>query len=134
MILYALVCSRKHEFEGWFRSAADFETQAEADDVACPVCGDQDVRRAPSAPALVSGKGGEEQARKLRQALVELRKHVESTSDYVGERFPEEARRIHYGEVEKRSIYGEASAEDARELNDEGIEIAVIPWPSLSDS
>jgi hypothetical protein len=135
MILFALRCAAEHEFEGWFRNGAAFETQSAAGEIACPVCGGSEVSKAPMAPRV--GRSRAEAApspEQLRKALTELRAQVEANCDYVGERFAEEARRIHYGETDKRSIYGEASADDAKSLNDEGIEFARIPWPSRTDA
>lgn len=137
MILFDLQCAKNHGFEGWFKTGDAFDKQAKAGKVECPVCGNTKVRRALSAPALLKGGTGSKSeaiAIKMREAMVELRKQVEAKADYVGERFPEEARRIHYGETEERAIYGEASVDEAKELNDEGIEIVAIPWPSRQDS
>lgn len=148
MIVYALKCANDHEFEGWFRDAATFDRQAAASEVTCAVCGDSQVAKAPMAPRLAKGRG--ESRGELREAppaetrpglppeamklLAELRQKVERECDYVGERFSEEARRIHYGEAEKRGIYGEASDEQAKELVDEGIEVAKIPWLPRRDA
>ena len=146
MILFDLVCARRHRFEAWFRDGATFDEQAGRGEVGCPVCGDSSVRKAPTAPRLVSGRGepavsakGEAPAagsgdEERAAGLKELRRHIESHFDYVGERFSEEARRIHYGEAAKRSIYGEASLADVRELDDEGIPVLPVPWPHRSDS
>lgn len=131
MIKYQLVCARDHDFEGWFKDGASFDAQAQAGEIACPLCGDQQVRKAPMAPRLNKTRGDNglpEVVAQVKQALAELRSHVEKTHDYVGDRFPEEARKIHYGETEARPIYGEASREDAEALQEEGVEIAAIPW------
>src|SRR6266481_4960238 len=136
MILFALRCAADHAFEGWFRNGAAFETQSEAGKIACPVCGDKTVSKAPMAPHLGRSTKNETPVspEQMRKALGELRRQVEANCDYVGDRFAEEARRIHYGETEARSIYGEASPDDAKSLDDEGIEIARIPWPSRTDA
>jgi len=136
MILYDLLCSRDHGFEGWFRSSDTFDSQIAAGEIACPVCGSTEIRKAPSAPALVKGRAGGSDAIavRLRQAMNEIRRQVEANCDYVGGQFPEEARRIHYGETKERPIYGEATPDDARELSEEGIEIVAIPWPSRRES
>ena len=137
MILFDLQCAKSHAFEGWFKTGDAFDKQAKAGRVECPVCGNTKVKKALSAPALLKGGTGSKSeaiAIKMREAMTELRKQVESNADYVGEKFPEEARRIHYGETEERAIYGEASPDEAKELNDEGIEIVAIPWPSRQDS
>jgi len=141
MILYQLRCSSGHEFEGWFRNAAAFDEQAQrkglpGTEVACPVCGDITVTKAPMAPHI--GMGREEQAREertrrekeaaLAAKIAEVRRAVEESCDYVGDTFPEEARKIHYGEADPRSIYGEASEAEAEALNEEGITFNRIPW------
>lgn len=139
MISFSMKCGRGHEFDGWFRSGEGFEAQAAAGEVSCPHCGDTAVTKAPMAPRLVRSRGdGAERAAlaatEMRKALVELRRQVEDKCDYVGPQFPEEARKMHYGETSARPIYGEASREEARELQDEGIEVASIPWVEQDDA
>jgi hypothetical protein len=140
MIVYELKCSAGHQFEGWFRDAATFDRQAAAGKVVCASCGDSQIEKAPMAPRVAKRRGAEQpetrpglpaEAVKL---LAELRRKIESECDYVGERFVEEARRMHYGETEKRGIYGEASDAQAKELIDEGIEVKQIPWLPRSDA
>jgi hypothetical protein len=136
MIRFALRCEAGHEFEAWFRDGDGFEAQQHAHEIACPDCGDTKIEKALMAPnigrsrdklpALTPGQ--------MRAMLVELRRQVETNCDYVGEKFPEEARRIHYGEVDAHAIYGEASAEEATELAEEGIEVGRIPWISTPDA
>lgn len=147
MIRYALVCARKHEFEAWFQNSADYDRQAARGLVACPTCGTNKVDKAIMAPAIArrreraagppaeSPASGEPspvalmspQEREFRRKLKELRDHITSNADYVGKAFPEEARKIHYGETEHRSIYGEASLQDAEALRGEGIEFHPLP-------
>lgn len=137
MILFTLHCARGHEFEGWFRDNGTFEAQQKAGEIACPECGDGAVEKAVMAPRLrrsrEDGEPAVEPAR-VRAALLHLRRQVEANCDYVGERFAEEARRIHYGEVDPRGIYGEASETESRELAEEGIGVNRIPWVSPTDS
>lgn len=132
MIRYTLRCAKDHEFEGWFKDSGTFETQRDKKKIDCPVCGSRKVERTLSAPNISSsrqqGAAEAERARNLHQALAELRRKVESTHEHVGPRFAEEARKIHYGETEPRGIYGEASGEEARDLLDEGIAVAPLPW------
>lgn len=132
MILFQLRCSGDHEFEAWFRDGAAYEVQAAAGEIACPACGDTRVSKAIMAPRINKAHGpaleARDAAREMRRLLGELKRKVEDSCDYVGERFPEEARKIHYGETEARPIYGEASAEEARELEEEGVEVQRIPW------
>ena len=139
MIRYTLTCDQDHAFEMWFRSGADYDRVARARKVECPVCASTKVSKAPMAPA-VAGTHREEKVtlaapdpRKvaLRQALLELRQKVTENADYVGPRFAEEARKIHYNEVEPRGIYGEASSEEASALAEEGI--GFLPLPPAPD-
>lgn len=139
MILFKLRCKAGHEFEAWFRDGATYDRQAARGQIACPDCGDTTIDKAPMAPRLA--RSAKEAApptppspERLRQMLQELRRQVESQCDYVGERFAEEARRIHKGEAPSRGIYGEATDEESRALDDEGIEVARIPWVPPSDA
>ncbi len=133
MIVFDLKCADGHVFEAWFRDGETFDAQAAAGEVACPVCGDTAVAKAPMAPNVARkarAREAEQTARKLRA----LREHVEKTCEHVGERFPEEARKIHHGEVDKRGIYGEASLDEARALTEEGIEFGWLPFGPSHDS
>ena len=154
MIRYALVCERRHEFEIWFKNSADYDQQAKRGLVTCPACGSAKVEKALMAPSLgrSSKKTGiatpseaappqpeapvpektpvammSPQEREFRTKLKELREHLTQNADNVGAKFPEEARKMHYGEIEHRSIYGEASPQEAKELHDEGIEFHPLP-------
>jgi hypothetical protein len=136
MILFALRCTRGHEFEGWFRDSSVFEAQQHAAEIACPHCGDTAVEKAVMAPRLGRSRGANlpPAARaEMRKALTELRRQIETHCDYVGPRFAEEARRIHYGEADPRGIYGETSHDESRELADEGIAFGQIPWVPYTD-
>jgi len=134
MILYELRCSADHRFEGWFRNSDAFETQREQHEIACPVCGDHAVDRALMAPAVGRKSNTLPDPAQAITLLRTLRKVVEESHENVGERFAEEARKIHYGETEARGIYGQATEEDAEALADEGIEIAKLPWVPLADT
>ena len=145
MIVFDLKCGKGHVFEAWFRDNATFETQCNGRKVECPVCGGTKIEKAPMAPNIavsnnarggMSDKGAEDTvaAAKFISTCRAIREEVEKNSDYVGPRFAEEARRIHYGETDKRSIYGEASDRDAQELHEEGVPIAAIPWIPRTDS
>ncbi len=155
MIRYTLRCERDHHFESWFQSSSAYETQVKRKLVTCPICGSAKVDKAIMAPRIASKKGREAvpvpapsaaapaepaegapagpaslmmtQERELRAKLKELRDHIVKNADNVGERFPNEARKMHYGDIEHRPIYGEASPEEARSLIDEGIEVAPLP-------
>ncbi|MBV8888067.1 MAG: DUF1178 family protein [Alphaproteobacteria bacterium] len=137
MILFALRCGAGHEFEGWFRDGAGFDAQQEAGEIACPECGDATIEKALMAPSIGrsrESKGRPQMPAQMRAALTELRKQVEANCDYVGERFAEEARRIHYGETDPRGIYGEASRDESRALADEGVQFAWVPWVPSGDA
>lgn len=130
-----LRCTHDHRFEGWFSSDEDFESQSSRGLVGCPACGDASISKLPSAPRLnVSGLKEEgappDRMAALQAAALQAVQQVMARTEDVGERFAEEARRIHYGEAEARGIRGQASAEDAQALRDEGIEVVSLPVPA----
>jgi hypothetical protein len=151
MIRYALVCDRKHEFEIWFNNSADYDKQSKRKLVACPLCESTKVDKAIMAPAIANQRKRKSspapevtaapasqpetapvamlspQETEFRAKLKELRNHLTRNADNVGKKFPEEARKMHYGDTEHRSIYGEASQEDAKKMLDEGIEFHPLP-------
>ena len=152
MIRYSLVCDQGHGFESWFASSAAYDKQAKRKLVTCPLCDSARVEKAIMAPRLVRKDKStsvpamaEEatpapaaeptspvammspQEREFRKKLKDLRDHLTANADNVGKKFPEEARKMHYGEVEHRSIYGEASPQDAKALHEEGIEFHPLP-------
>ena len=154
MIRYNLRCERGHTFESWFQSSSAYEVQEKRKLVNCPACGSAKVERAIMAPQIVSKKGRESaapapaastdvastevaaqgstpllmaQERELRAKIKELRDHIVKNADNVGDRFPNEARKMHYGDIEHRPIYGEASPDEARALIDEGVEVSPLP-------
>jgi hypothetical protein len=149
MIRYSLRCDRDHAFESWFQSSAAYDSQVRRKLVTCPACGSAKVEKAIMAPRIVGKKGSEKaapapaaetapavnestslmmaQERELRAKLKELRDHIVKNADNVGERFPNEARKMHYGDIEHRPIYGEASPEEARSLIEEGVEVSPLP-------
>ncbi len=155
MILYRLRCSKGHEFDSWFKDSKTYERQEKKSLIGCAVCGDAKVSRALMAPRIGKGSAGgvevpveapapaaapsaeQQQAmtalakhmpKELREALLKVRAEVEKNCEHVGERFAEEARKIHYGESDKRGIYGETSDEEAAALAEEGIEFGRLPW------
>ena len=140
MIRYNLICRKAHEFEGWFRDSALFDEQVAAGEVVCPVCGSKKVEKALMAPRVAAGRDRgratkeANEAGKVMNALRELRSHVEANCDYVGPEFAEEARKIHYGETDQRNIYGETSSDEAKSLEEEGVEVQRIPWVPLENS
>ncbi len=136
MIRYALQCTAGHGFESWFRDSAAFEEQAERGLLACPQCGSAKVEKQVMAPAVAVKEErtkaqpvamlGEKEAQ-ARAMLRAFHQHLRDNAQDVGIGFAEEARKIHYGETEERPIYGQASEEDARALNEEGIEVMAVP-------
>jgi len=155
MIVFDVKCSRDHVFEGWFSSSAGFEEQVAAGEVACPVCGDLKVSKALMAPNVATTKSAnkgvsgstasaqvpaptpapdmvtlakqKEQAGQMMAMMRAVKDHVEKNFDHVGPKFAEEARKIHYGEADKRNIYGQATKDEAAELLEEGIEFGALP-------
>ena len=157
MILYRLRCSKGHEFESWFKDSKSYERQEKNSLIGCAVCGDAKVTRALMAPRLGT-KGNKKTAamtseapaappapaptpqqqqmaalakhmpKEMRETLLKLREQVEKNCEHVGPKFAEEARKIHYGESDKRGIYGETSDEEAEALAEEGIEFGRLPW------
>lgn len=143
MIVFDLKCPKDHVFEAWFADSAAYDRQAERGQVSCPLCGSTEVEKALVAPNVATG-GSEHRMMKAKRtnqalaryvgALRKMRDHIEQNCDYVGDKFAEEARKIHFGEVDAHDIYGEATEEQSRELEEEGIEFESIPWPSRQDS
>lgn len=141
MILFELNCSQGHNFEIWFKDGGSADRQLSRKMVDCPACGDRKVGKALMAPRIAGGKKSETakadmavMAQNMREHLGEMRRKVEENCDYVGDRFADEARKIHYGETDARGIYGEATDEQHQELVEEGIETARIPWLPRDDA
>jgi hypothetical protein len=159
MILYQFNCDRQHSFEAWFKDGATADRQLKRRSLECPACGSVKVAKALMAPRI-GKKGGHEIApveapaaapvpapmpapeagkaamipAKMREALLEIRRQVESNCDYVGDKFADEARKIHEGESEARGIYGEATEAEHQELVEDGIEVSRIPWVPRGDA
>ena len=151
MIRYALICENGHDFESWFQDSAAYDKQAKRKLIGCPLCGSSKVDKAIMAPRLSGASKRDRQMEapapvaavpapekapvamispqehEFRAKLKELREHLTKNADDVGPKFPEEARKMHYGEIEHRSIYGVASPEDAKDLAEEGIEFHPLP-------
>ena len=124
MIAYQLQCANGHAFEGWFADSAAFDAQAANGKLTCPSCNSRKIEKAVMAPSI-AGKAREQA--QARAALREIRKTVLANAEHVGGEFPEEARKIHYGESDERAIYGEASADEVKSLLDEGVPVAPLP-------
>ena len=129
MIRYDLKCANGDAFEAWFGSIADFDAQAARGDVMCPHCGSTYVEKAPMAPAVRTSRSNE--ARKERAVAMamaaKVREHIKDNFDYVGDRFADEARKMHTGESDERAIWGQATPDEARELAEEGIPASPLP-------
>lgn len=153
MIKYTLSCEKEHVFEGWFSSSGDYDGQLGRGLVSCPFCNSTDIGKTLMTPSVSTSRKSSppptneqseesassqvatlDTAEKFSQVMEQmkaLRDHVKKSADNVGGKFSEEARKIHYGETEKRSIYGQASPNDVKELIDEGVEI--LPLPMLPE-
>ncbi|MDE2444588.1 MAG: DUF1178 family protein [Alphaproteobacteria bacterium] len=140
MIHYDLVCDQGHAFDGWFSNSAAYDKQARAGLVACTHCSSTKVEKQIMAPGIPSKSNRKPEATQrmvagpadprlaqMMQLMRDYRKHVESNAENVGNKFAEEARKIHYNETEARGIYGNATADDAKALIEEGIEVHPIP-------
>jgi hypothetical protein len=148
MIRYALVCAKGHSFESWFQNSSAYDKQVKRKLVTCPTCGSAEIRKEIMSPRLAGARKRNESSSvpgdkipsdktqvamvspgeiEFRKKLKELRDHLTKNADYVGAKFPEEARRMHYGEIDQRSIYGEASLDEAKKLQEEGIEFHPLP-------
>ena len=135
MIRYSLACDNGHAFEGWFAGSADFDRQVESGFLTCPICNSAVISKSLMAPSVSTARRKEEKQAVAtglaqRQAMSRLREAVaaiKANAEDVGDKFPEEARKIHYGETDARGIIGEASPEEARSLIEEGIEVAPLP-------
>ena len=134
MIRFGLACEHGHEFDGWFRSSDDFDKQKKRGLVDCPECGSHKVDKALMAPAVSTGRKREKIALAMgdrqRAAMAELKalsEKMRENADYVGEKFAEEARKIHFGETDPRGIYGEATPDEARSLAEDGVSFMPIP-------
>ena len=134
MIRYDLFCENEHFFESWFKDSKSYQKQLEANEIACPKCNNTNISKslmAPGIPKKTNTKNGNVIANSssstINNAIRKIRDEIKKNSDYVGDQFPEEARKIHYNEAEMRSIYGKASKKEITELVDEGIDIIQIP-------
>lgn len=150
MIVFDLKCSANHRFEAWFRSSGAYEEQKAAGLVECPHCGTNDVSKALMAPnvaskgnqkpevASVAARSGDPKLQEVvaeaQKVLTKLKNHVEQNCDYVGDKFADEARKIHYGEAEERGIYGESTLKEAKELLEEGVEVMPLPGLGRKDA
>lgn len=141
MIRYDLICDKGHDFDGWFSDSASYEKQAQRGFVECTVCGSNKVEKQLMAPRVGTKSNKKSESKPQRMAAVpddprlaqmmammrEVRAQVEQNAENVGDKFAEEARKIHYGETEERGIYGNATRDEAVSLIEEGIEVHPLP-------
>ncbi len=144
MVIYNLNCEAEHQFEGWFPSAEGYEKQAAGQQISCPVCGTTNVVKLPHAFAIHTKKEEKNEqprhrkapSRRLseteaKEALLRVHHYVRENFEDVSSRFAEEARKMFHGDVEKKSIYGTATAEERGELDADGVPYAILPKPEL---
>jgi hypothetical protein len=139
VIKYRLGCASGHEFDSWFRAGSDFDMQSRAGEVACPVCGSTDIVKLPMAPSIVTTRTAVQrstadtlpvhsgEAKVALDALRAIKKNIVENSDDVGSRFAEEARKMHFGDVEERHIRGSSTLEEARNLAEDGVPFGILP-------
>lgn len=139
MIVFDLVCEYDHEFEGWFKNASDFISQQNGGLLTCPMCGTDNITKVPSVSHINSGKK-DKQLSELADiqndaaTLVnKITEYVTNNFDNVGDKFADVAKKMHYGEEEERNIFGSATLDDAKELQEEGIEIIPLPTNNKKD-
>ena len=135
---YSLVCDNDHKFDAWFRSAEAFDEQSSRGIVTCPICNSPKIGKGLMAPSVSRGNSekvsvsiGHPQQNQLREALRALRNKVTTEADYVGDKFADEARKIHFKEVDARGIYGEATREEVASLIEDGVDF--MPLPSIPE-
>jgi len=131
MIKYNLKCENNHNFDAWFSDSSNFEEQNKKNLIFCPKCNSTKIEKNIMAPNIGSKKQSYTNALKIEKnyekIIKNVRKHVEKNFEYVGDKFADEARAIHYGEKEEREIYGETSVEEAVDLIEEGVNVSPIP-------
>jgi hypothetical protein len=137
MIQYSLRCSNSHTFDSWFQSAVGFDALQKSGQINCPICADAKVEKTLMSPAVRPARNAGDSPKKtdlsapsndVEAALAEMRKQVEANSEYVGLNFVTEARRMHEGKIDQRAIYGEAKANEARALIEDGVPVAPLPF------
>jgi|TARA_Y100000814_G_scaffold146880_1_gene106731 hypothetical protein len=160
MIVFDLICSNEHIFEAWFADSQTYENQVVEGVVSCPVCGDVKIKKAPMAPNISTSKQRSdsnsseataiasassinenpslalkpENVAEAMKVLKKMQQHIKDNFDHVGEKFPEEVRKMHYGESDHRNVYGDATPEEADELREEGIDVSQMPWLPRHDT
>ncbi len=143
MILFDLSCEKKHVFEAWFPSSSKFEEQRKKNLIKCPYCNSSKIKKSLMAPNIninESRKNVNSQvistqySKEIEKKIKELKSYINKNSEDVGKNFAEEARRIYYGETKSRSIRGETTLAEAKELIDEGVPVTKLPWGKREDA
>ena len=135
MIKYILKCKKKHEFESWFANSTEFEKLKKNKLLECIYCKSKEIEKSIMSPRVISKKIDKNNDRiqgqeflKIKKDLIKIRKFVEKNFEFVGDQFPEKVRDIYYDNKKKKNIYGTINSEERKELEEEGIELASIPW------
>ena len=135
MIKYILKCKKKHEFESWFTNSTEFEKLKKNKLLECIYCKSKEIEKSIMSPRVISKKIDKNNDRiqgqeflKIKKDLIKIRKFVEKNFEFVGNKFPEKVRDIYYDNKKKKNIYGTINTEERKELEEEGIEFASIPW------
>ena len=130
MIKYSLICSEEHNFEAWFSDSKTCDEQIKKSIVECPLCGSKKIKKtimAPNIPSKGNQKKTKNDVKKVEMVMNKIKKHVEDNYEYVGGKFPDEARAMHYEEKEAKDIHGETTVEEAKDLIEEGINVQPLP-------
>lgn len=135
MIVYSIQCEYEHVSEAWFKDSETFQKQANSKDIECPLCGNRNITKAPMAPKVSKKSTQSQNLQKSISTMIKtVKDHVEKNCDYVGKEFASEARKIHYGEAKERGIYGEATNQECKELKEEGVKVATLPFLKTQNS
>ena len=130
MIKYSLICDQDHNFEAWFSDSSTCDSQLKKSKVECPLCGSKKITKsimAPSIPSKSNQKIPKSDVKKVEMVMNKIKKHVQDNYEYVGDKFPDEARAMHYKETDQKDIYGEPTIEEAKDLIEEGINVQPLP-------
>jgi hypothetical protein len=140
MIKYLLKCNNKHEFESWFSESKEYEKLKKKNLIECIFCPSKNVSKSIMSPNIVVKKKVEEKKfnnnefNKIKKDLIKMRKFIEKNFKFVGDKFPKEAREIYYDNKKNKNIYGIATLEERLELEEEGIDLASIPWVDTKEN
>ena len=130
MIKYSLICDQDHNFEAWFSDSSTCDSQLKKSKVECPLCGSKKITKsimAPNIPSKSNQKTPKSDVKKVEMVMNKIKKHVQDNYEYVGNKFPDEARAMHYKEKDQKDIDGETTIEEAKDLIEEGINVQPLP-------